>query len=305
MGNIKLSHLEMLVSVVDAGSFSAASIELYCTQSRLSHAIAELERSLQTRLLVRSKSGCTPTDTGQRVTAKARQILRMADSIKREVQTDGGCSGHVRVASIPSVTARLIPFAVETLAQEYPRIRIEIFDGCREYKDVVQMVRDGNADVGITQAEAKEGLLTMPYIHDALVAVVPARTQISPPLRWDDLADLPLIVQTHPGGHWILDQLRLRGFKQHPAYCMEHENSIMTMIERGLGYTVLPRLAVTPEVPGLRVVDLPYVIERKLSIVTRETPGISAIGTVTKTLREHRVLTRSDAFRVGAIRIDG
>lgn len=28
MGNIKLSQLEMLVSVVDAGSFSAASVEL-------------------------------------------------------------------------------------------------------------------------------------------------------------------------------------------------------------------------------------------------------------------------------------
>lgn len=231
-------------------------------------------------------------------------MLRLADTIKREAQVDSGASGHVRIASIPSVAARLIPFAVETLAEEYPRIRIEIFDGCREYADVVQMVHDGRADVGITQTEVREGLLTLPYIYDPLVAVVRATTQFSPPLRWDDLETLPLILQSHPGGHWILDQLRIRGFTQHPAYRMERENSIMTMIERGLGYTVLPRLELTPKVAGVRVIDLPYMIEPKLSIVTRESPGTGAIGTVTRTLREHRVLTRSDAFRVGAIRLD-
>ena len=57
MEKIKLNQLEMLVAAVDTGSFSAAGTELGCTQSRISHGIAELERRVGAKLLVRSRSG--------------------------------------------------------------------------------------------------------------------------------------------------------------------------------------------------------------------------------------------------------
>lgn len=53
MAKITLNQLEMLVSAVDFGGFSAASAELGCTQSRISHAVAELERLVGARLLIR------------------------------------------------------------------------------------------------------------------------------------------------------------------------------------------------------------------------------------------------------------
>ncbi|HEX7648607.1 MAG TPA: LysR family transcriptional regulator, partial [Noviherbaspirillum sp.] len=71
MAGIKFNQLEILVAVVDAGSFSAAATELDCTQSRISHAIAELERGVGTRLLERSRAGCMPTEAGLRVLQKA------------------------------------------------------------------------------------------------------------------------------------------------------------------------------------------------------------------------------------------
>jgi DNA-binding transcriptional LysR family regulator len=64
---MKLSQLHMLVAVADHGSFSAAAAELGCTQSRISHAIAALERELGTRLLARSRDGSLPTGAGLRV----------------------------------------------------------------------------------------------------------------------------------------------------------------------------------------------------------------------------------------------
>ena len=70
MEKIKLSQIEAPVTAVEAGSFSAASVELGCTQSRISHSIAELERHLGVRLLERARAGCAPTRAGQRVLAR-------------------------------------------------------------------------------------------------------------------------------------------------------------------------------------------------------------------------------------------
>jgi len=80
-----LNQLEMLVVAVERGSFSNAATELGCTQSRISHAIVELERCIGVRLLERSASGCVPTPAGAKVFGQARQMLEIADQIPRRV----------------------------------------------------------------------------------------------------------------------------------------------------------------------------------------------------------------------------
>jgi DNA-binding transcriptional LysR family regulator len=80
MNKITLSQLEILIAVMQAGSFSGASVELDCTQSRISHSISELERYLDGRLFARSRAGCSPTPLGLQVIAKAVDAERKLTS---------------------------------------------------------------------------------------------------------------------------------------------------------------------------------------------------------------------------------
>ena len=73
--DIKLSQLGVLVAVADAGSFSAAALELECTQSRISHAIAELEMFFDRQPL----AVCAIADSGPIHVTLATRHLRIVE----------------------------------------------------------------------------------------------------------------------------------------------------------------------------------------------------------------------------------
>lgn len=302
MANIKLNQLAMLVAVVDSGSFSAASVELDCTQSRISHAIAELEKRVGATLLVRSRNGCKPTRAGVQVLAKARQLLKIAESIPTGLDASAEAAGHVRLASIRSAATYLLPAAVEALAERHPHVSIEIFDGCPDYQDVVRMVERDEADVGITRFVDTPGLVCIPYVSDPYVAVVPASIMVSSPAEWQELAHLPLLQLRQSGSTWVFAQLRNEGLRQDTSTWWTNESSILTRVAQGLGFTVLPRLTTLPDLPGTKLARLQGRPMRQL-VVLGKPPVLesAAVRSVTAVLRDRRVIAASEAWRLGAL----
>ncbi len=60
----RMTAMETFVTVVDAGSFSAAARRLKLGQPAVSKSIAQLEEHLGARLLLRSTRGLAPTGCG-------------------------------------------------------------------------------------------------------------------------------------------------------------------------------------------------------------------------------------------------
>jgi DNA-binding transcriptional LysR family regulator len=159
---MKLNQLKMLVAVAEHGSFSAAAAELGCTQSRISHGLAELEGELGVSLLARGRAGSTPTEAGQRVLEKARQMLRLEDSLRAAAAATEGLSGTVRIACFRSVGTHLLPHVLEALAQRHPQLRVEIDDSCEQRADVTSALQDGLAEIGIAQLPLAGALASRP-----------------------------------------------------------------------------------------------------------------------------------------------
>jgi DNA-binding transcriptional LysR family regulator len=306
MNTIKLNQLEMLVAVVDAGGFSAAAAELGCAQSRISHAIAELEQALGARLLVRSRTGCWPSEAGHQIVAKARQMLRIAESMFASMQEDSGLAGRVRLACFRSAGTALLPHTLEALAQAYPSIQVDIDDGCTDYHDVVQAVRQGVADIGVTRGPVDDPqLLSQPFICDPYVLLVPASLKLTHPVTWAQLSSTPFIQASNPGAAWILEQCRAAGFEQAHARRLASDSGIIALVRKGLGFSIFPRLATFPEPNGVQVLDLPIRAKRHLILLTKpETARIKVVKTVLRYLRDKPVLMKTEAFRAGIISFD-
>jgi DNA-binding transcriptional LysR family regulator len=62
---IKLHDLHVLMAVVQAGSMGKAAAMLNTTQPAISRSVAELERTLDVRLLDRRPQGVEPTEYGR------------------------------------------------------------------------------------------------------------------------------------------------------------------------------------------------------------------------------------------------
>jgi DNA-binding transcriptional LysR family regulator len=95
----RLAVMRAFVRVVDARSFSAAARHLNVSQPAMSKSIAQLERRLGVRLLIRSTQGLTPTEAGQSFLPRARRALEEADEAELAARgAAAGFTGRLRVS---------------------------------------------------------------------------------------------------------------------------------------------------------------------------------------------------------------
>lgn len=306
MAKVKLDQLEMLVTTVDCGSFSAAAVELECTQSRISHGIAELERRLGSRLLERSASGCLPTAAGLRVLANARQMLKLADAIEDDSTGTPTLRGHIKVACLRSVVPHLLPHALHALSWEFKDLHVDIFDGCDDHAEVTAMVQHGVAELGITHAPVDSHFMVRPLVRDHYVIVAPASPRLKSPVSWDELSSLPFIQIREPGAAAVLEQCRAAGFQHRPARSLSSARSILALVGQGLGFTLLPRLAAFPATAKTQVLELPVPAVRQLSVFASASHSESQlVRTVMRFITDRRLIMKTDAWHAGAITLPG
>lgn len=297
----KLSQLEMLVAVADAGGFGRAAALLGCTQSRISHAVTTLEQVVGARLLKRSRSGCVPTGVGSHAIARARQILALADGLVTETDAPG-LGALVRVACFRSISTHMLPRALEVLAQRYPGMRVDLDDRHEERDAVARAVLQGRADIGIAQRPFAAELVSHPYISDAYVLVLPASLKLPAQVGWHHLNGLPYIQLACPGALDILAQCRMAGFTAQPSRMLHTDSSIVAMVARGIGFSILPHLAVFPAPVGTRLAALPVPARRQFAVVTTpDNAAVSAVQATSRVILDPGVMACNEAFVAGVV----
>ncbi|WP_019588578.1 LysR family transcriptional regulator [Deinococcus apachensis] len=286
-----LAQLRALVWVVDLGSFSAAAAELGVTQSGLSHAVAALEAGLGTSLLSRTRRGVSPTSAGERVTLRAREILALVETLPAQVAGEEEVRGTVRVACFRSVATHLLPAVLQHLAAEHPLVRVEVDDGCLEREDVERAVLSGQADLGIAHLPVSGRLQVWPLASDPYVLVVPEALDLPPQPSWEELSAVPYIALHCSGARGVTEACARNGFRHQAAMQLREDSSILGLVGRGAGFSILPRLAVEPLPAGVALRPLPVEQRRPLGAVLM--PGVGRRPAV-RALR--RVLSSGATF---------
>ena len=120
---MKLQHLHVLMTVVQAGSMKKAAALLNTSQPAISRSIADLEHTLGVRLLDRNTQGIEPTEYGR---AMLRHGVAAFDELKQgvkniELLADPG-AGEVWIGSSPFIAERLVSAVIKRLSRHYPRI---------------------------------------------------------------------------------------------------------------------------------------------------------------------------------------
>jgi DNA-binding transcriptional LysR family regulator len=267
---LKLSQLRALVAIADMGSFSEAALRIDLSQSAVSHAIATLEEELGVVLLSRSRQGAVLTPIGEQITNDARQVLRSLESICHKAEMAKGLqAGEVRIAAFRSVATHILPDVIRQFRQKYPSISVAI-DEKFHFHLVEDDLRQGKADVGFTYLPTTNEFDVWELMRDRYLVLVPESDNPLPDsFTWDDLADYPLILGPKQDGDRQQIERHLQHNGQHltPAYAVREDSTILSMVERGLGATIMAKLAAEPIPPGLQVVELPTPLERVIGVI--------------------------------------
>jgi DNA-binding transcriptional LysR family regulator len=95
---MKLDDLEVFVGVVNAGTLAKAAEQLHQSTSALSKALRRLERDVNTPLFDREGKALKLNDSGEKLYARALQLMQMAEQTKYEL-SGAATKIHCRIAA--------------------------------------------------------------------------------------------------------------------------------------------------------------------------------------------------------------
>lgn len=142
---MNLEQLEYVVEIAKTRSFSAAASQLHMTQSAISQSVRKLEEELELTVFERSRQGAVPTEEGKLFIEQAIEILRRVELLRVNDDRDKPLSGHIHVATFPSV----MPYLIETTAymkQEHPLLHISIEE--KGSMEIVEDIRQSRIQLG-------------------------------------------------------------------------------------------------------------------------------------------------------------
>ena len=141
----RLDAMHVLLSVVDQGSLSAASRKLNAPLPSVSRKVAELERHLGTRLLIRTSRNVQLTDAGRDYVHAVRRIVgRIRDAEQRAAGEYEVPRGELRLTLPPEFGRHVaLPIAYEFLC-EHPEITLDVLTTNRNLD-----LTEEHVDVGI------------------------------------------------------------------------------------------------------------------------------------------------------------
>lgn len=261
---IKLSQLRALIAVAETGNFSEAGLQIGISQSAVSHAIASLEAEMGIVLFARGRHGAHLTPVGQRVLNHAQQMMGLLDEMEREANLAKGLQGgDVRIGVFRSVATHVLPEVIARFHDRFPAVNFSITEFHGD-DGTEQALRRGQVDVGFTCLPPSDEFEFWELFRDEYVVLFPPNATLPDLITWEVLENFPLILPYENDYCAILIHRHFERLNQtlRPTYRIKEDSTIVGMVMRGLGATVIARLAAEPLPPEIQVRRLPVPLER-------------------------------------------
>lgn len=290
---IDFDGVQSFVMVADMGSFNRAAQQLHITPTALTRRIQKLEAYLDLKLLDRTTRRVELTAVGRDFLPQARNIVHeMTAAVERLKDMSQRSTGNFTLASIPSMTAHVLPEAIQRYATQHPENRVRLLDGASH--EVHAAVLGARAELGIAvQGEKHPDLSEAVLFADPLAFICrtghPLHARRS--VTWNDMHDADLIgVSSFTATRIFMDyQLARRGIRVHGSYEVQHHAIAVNLVAAGVGTAILPSSCFQQgDRPGVRKIPLTHPsVKRKVVLLKLRRGGLSpAAQAFERVLRE-------------------
>lgn len=237
---MNLQRLEYFVAVVNAGSFSRASVILDVSQPALSRQIALLEEEVGHRLLTRHGRGVELTETGQALLVHARGLFdgvarARADMRERHLSP----RGRLTIGLPPRVAHTMTTDLVQSFRQQFPDAAISVAEGLSA--NLREWLIAGRVDVAILfDPPHSPQLMVETLLREDLVLI--SSQALPNKIKLADVMQYDLIM---PSGQHALRQLleqeaQPRALTLRVVAEVDSVQAVLPLVARGVANTVLP-----------------------------------------------------------------
>ncbi len=242
--NVDLRHLQAFVSAARYRSFTRAARSLDISQPAFTVQIRQLETELGVRLLDRTTRSVQLTRVGKDLAPVVERLLReLRSTLETTRELSATKSGPVRLASLPSLAATILPGMLSALKAEHPGVAVHLREA--PARRIVGMVKSEEVDFGIGWVQGRDSEIRFtPLFTDRMSAIFKAGSPLErkKTVALRDLAAFPLILMDTESSVRALvdDAFAAMGTFVQPAWETAYISTALAMAKAGLGVTILP-----------------------------------------------------------------
>ena len=262
--------LEALLTAVELGSFTRAAEVLGYTQSGLTHMMNSLEKDIGFTVLVRGRSGVQLTPAGQRLLPLVRDCLTSTSALEREITLiNTHKEDSVRVAAYESIARHWLPEIIQQFRREHPDVTVDIQMGSVE--EVYRWVTEDRVDMCFASRQESVTLDWTPLRDDELFAILPP--------DYDNGGRSAFPVEEITGKEFLMPSMGftldiMRVLNRHGVTPLIRttqvsDSVILSMVEHGLGVSMLSRLVLQGRQGGVQALPLAPRAVRELGMASR------------------------------------
>jgi LysR family transcriptional regulator, carnitine catabolism transcriptional activator len=250
-----LHQLRVFLTVYEEGNIRGAAERMHRTPSAISMILKQFEDRIGTELFESGRKNQL-TKVGLLVAQEVRIFLEHSDTTGRNIVSYAqGLTGQLDVACVPSISFAFLSPTLGKYWEHHPKVQIKVRD--MDSRSVQEAVATGITEIGVAALYPQIDSLDFAPLFEDRLALVCAEDdplcQVGQPIAWDALRGRTFFSNsTHK-------QIRTPAFLEIEAgKRAEIPNvvSLLSMVQRNVGITILPQLSSLQGVTGIRFLPL-------------------------------------------------
>ncbi|MEE8884988.1 MAG: LysR family transcriptional regulator [Eubacteriales bacterium] len=270
-----LQQYELLIDLAETGNITRTAENLGYSQPGASHIIRNIEKELGFPVITREKYGVHLTAAAELLIPDMRQMMRAQEKLTEKVNAINGLEyGNVTVGAYSSVATHLLPEIIRDFHALHPGLVINIREGGAE--QILQWMQHSQIDCAFISRPYISGMDFRVYGYDPLVAVLPSDYDCKDdyfPIK--DFQDRPFVISA--AGNDLDIHRALKEVRVDPQFCYSvlDDQTIMAMVEKGLGLSILTKLIVDGTRYQLKILPTEPVFYREMGIAVPDYQSLS------------------------------
>ncbi len=170
---MRLRHIEVFHSIMQAGTISGAAQLLHISQPAVTKVLQHCELQLGMALFDRVRGKLYPTPEAQRLFVEIDKLNRDLVGIRRlAASLKSGETEQVRLVTTPALATAVVPAAMTQWCRAYPRGRCSL--ATNHTREIVSALLLGEADLALSLQDPRHpGIKAEPLAQGAMMALCP------------------------------------------------------------------------------------------------------------------------------------
>lgn len=264
------------VKAVEYGSFTKAAQSLDYTQSGISRMINDLETEWEVSLFERGRAGISLTSDGLKLLPQLKRICIEHEILMTQIEDLHDMqSGMIRIGTFSSVATHWLPNIIRIFKKDYPKIDFELLLG--DYTEIESWIQNGRVDFGFVRLPSKAELETTFLEQDRLLVVIPQNHPLANFKKFpiNELLNSPFMLLEKGAKAEISEIFEKHQISPQINFTTWDDYAIMSMVENGLGISILPELILQRIPHKIIAKELEVPAFRNIGIATREQKSLS------------------------------